>query len=72
MHPPAKRHPAFAAGDSVSVRTYVIEGENRRVQAFEGTVIARRGGVLNSSFIVRRSSSGETMERTFQLFLSLD
>ena len=63
--------PPFAAGDSVSVRTYVIEGENRRVQAFEGTVIARRGGGLNSSFIVRRSSSGETMERTFQLFSPL-
>ena len=63
--------PPFAAGDGVSVRTYVIEGENRRVQAFEGTVIARRGGGLNSSFIVRRSSSGETMERTFQLYSPL-
>ena len=66
-----KNIPPFAAGDTVSVKTYVIEGERRRIQAFDGIVIARRGGGINSSFIVRRTSSGETMERTFQLYSPL-
>ncbi len=58
----------FAAGDTVTVKTYVLDGGARRVQSYEGVVIARRGGNgVRSSFIVRRASSGETMERTFHL-----
>lgn len=60
--------PPFAAGDRVVVRSHVIDGSTRRVQAFEGMVISRRrGSGINASFIVRRTSSGENMERTFQL-----
>ena len=62
-----KKIPDFAAGDQVSVRSYVVDGNARRVQAFDGMVIARRRKGINGSFIVRRSSSGENMERTFQI-----
>ena len=49
----------------------VVEGERKRVQAFEGMVIARRNRGLNSSFIVRKISSGECVERTFQTYSPL-
>ena len=62
----AKVIPDFAAGDTVIVNVNVIEGERKRVQAFEGVVIAKRNRGLNSSFIVRKISSGEGVERTFQ------
>ena len=58
--------PDFAPGDTVIVNVNVIEGERKRVQAFEGVVIAKRNRGLNSSFIVRKISSGEGVERTFQ------
>ena len=61
-----KNTPNFAAGDTVSVRTHVVEGSARRIQNFNGMVIAKRGRGINASFIVRRTSSGEAMERTFQ------
>ncbi len=62
----AKAIPDFAPGDTVVVNVNVVEGERKRVQAFEGVVIARRNRGLNSSFIVRKVSSGEGVERTFQ------
>ena len=46
----------------------VIEGSGKRTQAYEGVVIAKRNRGLNSSFIVRKISSGEGVERTFQLY----
>jgi large subunit ribosomal protein L19 len=52
-------------------RVNVVEGNRKRVQAYEGVVIARRNGGLNSSFIVRKISSGEGVERTFQLYSPL-
>ena len=58
--------PEFAPGDTVIVNVNVVEGSRKRVQAFEGVVIARRNRGLNSSFIVRKISSGEGVERTFQ------
>ena len=61
-----RNFPPFAAGDTVAVRVRVAEGAARRSQLFEGVVIARRGRGVNESFIVRRVSSGEAMERTFQ------
>ncbi|MGI9306148.1 MAG: 50S ribosomal protein L19 [Gammaproteobacteria bacterium] len=63
-----KTIPPFAPGDMVSVRAHVVEGSARRVQNFSGMVIARRGRGIHSSFIVRRISSGEYMERTFQTY----
>ena len=63
-----KTVPVFAPGDTVIVSVNVVEGERKRVQAFEGTVIAKRNKGLNSSFIVRKISNGEGVERTFQLY----
>ncbi len=63
-----KTIPVFAPGDTVIVSVNVVEGERKRVQAFEGTVIAKRNKGLNSSFIVRKISNGEGVERTFQLY----
>ena len=63
-----KKIPSFRAGDTVSVLVNVIEGTRKRTQAYEGVVIARRNRGLNSSFIVRKISSGEGVERTFQLY----
>ena len=66
-----KKIPVFAPGDTVIVNVNVVEGERRRVQAFEGVVIARRNRSVGSSFIVRKVSSGEGVERTFQLYSPL-
>jgi large subunit ribosomal protein L19 len=63
-----KTIPAFGPGDTVIVSVNVVEGTRKRVQAFEGVVIGRRNRGLNSSFIVRKMSSGEGVERTFQLY----
>ena len=66
-----KNIPAFAAGDTVIVNVNVVEGTRKRVQAYEGVVIAKRNRGLNSSFIVRKISSGEGVERTFQTYSPL-
>jgi large subunit ribosomal protein L19 len=66
-----KTIPDFEPGDSVLVNVNVVEGERKRVQAFEGVVIAKRNRGLNSSFIVRKISSGEGVERTFQTYSPL-
>lgn len=58
----------FAPGDTVVVSVNVVEGTRKRAQAYEGVVIAKRNRGLNSSFIVRKISSGEAVERTFQLY----
>ncbi len=63
-----KNVPEFAPGDTVIVNVNVVEGNRKRVQAYEGVVIAKRNRGLNSSFIVRKISSGEGVERTFQLY----
>ena len=64
----AKHVPDFSPGDTVIVNVNVVEGERKRVQAFEGMVIAKRNRGLNSSFVVRKISSGEGVERTFQTY----
>ena len=66
-----KTIPDFAPGDTVIVGVNVVEGSRKRVQAFEGVVIAKRNKGLNSSFIVRKISSGEGVERTFQTYSPL-
>ena len=66
-----KTLPSFAPGDTVVVSVNVVEGTRKRTQAFEGVVIAKRNRGLNSSFIVRKISSGEGVERTFQTYSPL-
>ena len=63
-----KTIPNFSSGDTVIVNVNVVEGDKKRTQAFEGVVIAKRNKGLNSSFIVRKVSSGEGVERTFQTY----
>ena len=67
----AKNIPAFAPGDTVIVNVNVVEGTRKRVHAYEGVVVSRRNRGLNSNFIVRKISSGEGVERTFQLYSPL-
>jgi large subunit ribosomal protein L19 len=66
-----KNIPEFYPGDTVVVGVNVVEGTRKRVQAYEGVVIAKRNRGLNSSFIVRKISSGEGVERTFQTYSPL-
>lgn len=58
--------PAFGIGDTVVVSVKVQEGDRSRLQAYEGVVIAKRNRGLNSSFTVRKISSGVGVERVFQ------
>ncbi len=67
----AKSIPEFAPGDTVIVNVNVIEGERKRVQAYEGVVIGKRNRGLNSAFTVRKISSGEGVDRTFQTYSPL-
>ena len=57
--------PQFVVGDTVRVHVKVVEGSRERLQAFEGTVIARRNGSVRETFTVRRVSYGIGVERTF-------
>jgi large subunit ribosomal protein L19 len=66
-----KNIPDFAPGDTVVVGVNVVEGTRKRVQSYEGVVIAKRNKGLNSSFIVRKISAGEGVERTFQTYSPL-
>ena len=66
-----KTIPEFKTGDTVVVNVNVVEGDRKRVQAYEGVVIAKRNRGLNSAFIVRKISSGEGVERTFQTYSPL-
>ena len=66
-----KTIPEFAPGDTVVVNVNVKEGDRKRVQAYEGVVIGKRNRGLNSSFTVRKISSGEGVERTFQTYSPL-
>jgi len=66
-----KTIPEFSPGDTVVVQVKVKEGNRERLQAYEGVVIAKRNRGLNSSFIVRKISAGEGVERTFQSYSPL-
>ena len=66
-----KNVPEFAPGDTVIVSVNVVEGTRKRLQAYEGVVIAKRNRGLNSGFTVRKISSGEGVERTFQTYSPL-
>jgi large subunit ribosomal protein L19 len=55
----------FEIGDTIEVHQRILEGDKERIQIFNGTVIARRGGGTRESFTVRRIVAGEGVERTF-------
>ena len=57
--------PEFNVGDTVRVDVRVVEGGRRRVQAFQGTVIQRRGCGVRETFTVRKISQGVGVERVF-------
>lgn len=63
--------PEFAPGDTIVVQVKVKEGDRERLQAFEGVVIAKKNRGINSSFTVRKISSGEGVERVFQTYSPL-
>ncbi len=63
-----KTIPEFAPGDTLKVNVKVIEGTRERLQAYEGVCIARKNDGLNSSFVVRKISYGEGVERIFPLY----
>ena len=58
-------------GDTVAVSVNVVEGSRKRIQVYEGVVIAKRNRGLGSSFTVRKISSGVGVERTFQTYSPL-
>tara|TARA_Y100001936_G_scaffold94253_1_gene92764 strand:- start:7394 stop:7792 length:399 start_codon:yes stop_codon:yes gene_type:complete len=66
-----KNIPDFSPGDTIVVNVKVVEGERSRIQSYEGVVIGKRNRGLNSSFTVRKISSGEGVERTFQKYSPL-
>ena len=59
--------PEFRVGDTVRVNVWVIEGKKKRIQAFEGLVIAKKGGSISETFTVRKSSNGIGVEKTWPL-----
>ena len=67
----SKKYPKFFPGDIVKVGVRITEGKRERIQYFEGVCIAKKNRDLNSSFIVRKISFGEGVERTFALFSSI-
>lgn len=62
-----KSIPAFSPGDTLAVNVKIREGERERVQRFEGVCIGRSGSGINESFVVRKDSFGEGVERVFPL-----
>ena len=59
--------PQFGIGDTDKVYVRITEGEKQRIQLFEGTVIARKGGSISETFTVRRVSYGVGVEKTFPI-----
>jgi len=63
-----KQHPAFKAGDTITVSYKIIEGTKERIQQFQGVVIQRKGEGLRLTFTVRKISNGVGVERIFPLY----
>jgi len=66
-----KKIPEFFPGDIIKVGVRITEGKRDRIQYFEGVCIAKKNRDINSSFIVRKISFGEGVERTFALYSSI-
>ena len=66
-----KKIPDFRVGDTLRVQVRITEGTTERLQAFEGVVIARRNSSINSSFVLRKISHGEGVERKFLIYSPL-
>ncbi len=62
-----KEIPAFNIGDTVRVNTRIVEGEKERLQAFTGTVIAKKGSGVSETFTLYRTAYGSSMDRVFPL-----
>ena len=62
-----KEVPSFNIGDTVRVSTRIVEGEKERLQAFTGTVVAKKGGGLSETFTIYRTAYGSSMDRVFLL-----
>jgi large subunit ribosomal protein L19 len=59
--------PDFSPGDTLRVHVKIKEGDKERIQAFQGTVIARQGDGIGASFTVRKVTAGIGVERVFPL-----
>jgi len=66
-----KTVPVFGPGDTLRVQVRIVEGNTERLQAFEGVCIGRKNSGINSSFVVRKISHGEGVERVFPLYSPL-
>ena len=62
-----KEIPSFKIGDTVCVNTRIVEGEKERLQAFTGTVVARKGSGLSETFTIYRTAYGSSMDRVFMV-----
>jgi large subunit ribosomal protein L19 len=60
--------PDFRPGDTIIVNVRVVEGEKERIQKFKGIVLSRRGGGINSTFLIRKVSNGIGVERVFPVY----
>jgi len=60
-----KQAPVFNIGDTVRVNTRIVEGEKERIQAFTGTVVAKKGRGLSETFTLYRTAYGSSMDRVF-------
>lgn len=63
-----KNIPFFRPGDTLEIQVWVVEGAKKRIQSFEGIVIAIRNRNLHSSVTIRKISNGEGIERVFQIY----
>lgn len=59
--------PEFRVGDTLKIMTRILEGDKERLQAFQGTVVARKGQGLSETFTLYRTAYGSAMERVFLL-----
>ena len=64
----AKEVPDFRAGDTLRVHVKIVEGSNERIQMYEGVCLGRKNRGIGSTFMVRKISNGEGVERTFLLY----
>lgn len=62
-----KEVPSFNIGDTVRVNTRIVEGDKERIQAFTGTVVAKKGTGLSETFTLYRTAYGSSMDRVFLL-----